>query len=506
VTIIELFPFHRTIDCKLDNLGHRSSYHGFGNHNEKYSITTLKSPPTYADFSDGILTTMFGTNGVRGVINEDLSVELVLNLSRAVGSFLGPGLVGIARDSRMGGEMFTQVVTSGLISTGCSVVNLGLVPIPTLQYMIPRLGCIAGIMVTASHNPPQFNGIKVIGSNGIEISRENETQIELIYHSNKFKIADWTKLGQVTNYDSAIDVYLEGIKSHLDVDKIKNKKLKVIVDCANSVGSLVTPRLLRELGCTVVSLNSQLDGSFPGRNPEPIPENIKDLALTVRVTGADLGIAHDGDADRATFVDDTGRVLWGDQSFALIASRVLAKKHGSTLVTPVSSGRLIEDVARKAGAKIEWTTVGSVDVSHRLEETGAELGGEENGGVFYPAHQSVRDGAMTAAQIVELITLEGKSLSQLVSELPTYFNTKVKVQVPQEKKEALLESLLELSKDMNRITLDGVKIIHDDGWFLIRPSGTEPIYRCFAEGKTQETADRLSDKGVKLIERAKKLV
>ena len=449
---------------------------------------------------------MFGTNGVRGIINKDFTVELVLRLSRAAGSLLGPGLVGIAKDSRMGGEMFSQLVTSGLTSTGCSVVNLGFAPTPTLQFMIPRLGCIAGIMVTASHNPPQFNGIKVLSSNGIEISRESEKQIEVIYNSNKFKIADWNKIGQVTQYDSSIDVYLKGIKSHIDVEKIKNRKLKVIVDCANSVGSLVTPRLMRELGCTVISLNSQLDGTFPGRNPEPIPENIRDLSLMVKATGADLGIAHDGDADRATFVDETGRVLWGDQSFALIAARVLAKKRGSTLVTPVSSGYLIEDVARKAGAKIEWTSVGSVDVSHRLEEIGAELGGEENGGVFYPPHQSVRDGAMTAAQIVELISLEGKSLYQLVSELPRYFNTKVKIQVPQEKKETILGALLELSKDMNRITLDGVKILHDDGWILIRPSGTEPIYRCFAEGKTQEAADRFSAEGVKLIERAEKLV
>jgi phosphomannomutase/phosphoglucomutase len=449
---------------------------------------------------------MFGTNGVRGIINKELTVELVLNLSRAVGTYFESGLIGIARDSRKGGEMFTQLVTSGLISTGCSVVNLGYAPTPTLQFMIPRLGCIAGIMVTASHNPPQFNGIKVIGSNGIETSRESEKEIEIIYRSNKFKVADWDKIGQVTHYDSSIDVYLEAIKSHVDVEKIQSRKLKVVVDSANSVGGLATPRLMRELGCKVISLNSQLDGSFPGRNPEPIPENIKDLALAVKAIGADLGIAHDGDADRATFVDETGRVLWGDQSFALIASRVLAKKHGSTLVTPVSSGRLIEDVARRAGAKIDWTTVGSVDVSHRLEETGAELGGEENGGVFYPAHQPVRDGAMTAAQIVEIIALEGKSLSELVSELPTYFNTKVKVQVSQEKKEPLAAALLELSKGMNRITIDGVKIIHDDGWFLIRPSGTEPIYRCFAEGKTQETADRLSDEGVKLIERAKTLV
>jgi phosphomannomutase/phosphoglucomutase len=477
-----------------------------GNNTEKSSKITLKIKQSPNSYSDLILTSMFGTNGVRGIINNDLTVELVLNLSRAIGTVLGPGKVAIARDSRMGGEMFTHALLSGLTSTGCSVVDLGPVPTPTLQYMVPRLGCIAGVMVTASHNPPHFNGIKVIGSNGIETPREIENQIENVYNSHEFKTADWNKIGDVTHYASAVDMYVEGIKSHIDVDKISEKKLKVVVDCANSVGGVVTPRLLREIGCIVVSLNSQLDGSFPGRNPEPIPENLKDLSAAVPAMGADLGIAHDGDADRATFVDETGRVLWGDQSFALIASRVLAKKPGSTLITPVSSGRLIEDVARKAGAKIDWTEVGSVVVSHRIEEIGAELGGEENGGVFYPDHQPVRDGAMTASQIVEMMALEDKTLSQLVSELPTYFNTKVKVLVPQEKKEPLFKALLDLSKDMNRITIDGVKIIQDDGWILIRPSGTEPIYRCFAEGKTQETADRLSKEGVELIERAKTLV
>ena len=450
------------------------------------------------------MTKLFGTNGVRGIINEDLTVELALNLARATGTLLGPGKVALARDSRMGGEMFTEALISGLISTGCSVVDIGPTPTPTLQYMIPRLGCIAGVMVTASHNPPHFNGIKVIGANGIEASRETESQIETVYNSNKFKAAEWDKIGEATRYDSAIDVYIKGIKSLVNIDTIKKKNLRVVIDGANSVGSLVTPRLLRELGCSVVSLNAQLDGTFPGRNPEPIPENLKDLSKAVVAMGADLGIAHDGDADRATFVDETGRVLWGDQSFAIIASRVLAKKKGSTLVTPVSSGRLIEDVAKKAGAKLDWTKVGSVVVSHRIEEIHAELGGEENGGVFYPAHQPVRDGAMTASQIIEIIALENKTLSQLVSELPTYFNTKVKVEVAPEKKEPLLEVLLDLTKDMNRITLDGVKLVRDEGWILIRPSGTEPLYRCFAEGKTQETADRLCKEGVELIKRAEK--
>jgi phosphomannomutase/phosphoglucomutase len=242
-----------------------------------------------------------------------------------------------------------------------------------------------------------------------------------------------------------------------------------------------------------------MDGAFPGRNPEPLPSNITDLAKTVKSVGADLGIAHDGDADRATFVDETGSILWGDQSFALIASRVLPRKKNSILVTPVSSGQLIVDIAEKAGATIDWTVVGSVIVSHRVNEIGADLGGEENGGVFYPEHQPVRDGAMTAAQIVEIMSLEKKSLSSLIAELPVYYNKKTKIPVPKEVKHLIVEKILELTVGQNRITLDGVKLLFDEGWILLRPSGTEPLFRCFAEGATQKIADTLSSRGEQLI-------
>ncbi len=445
---------------------------------------------------------MFGTNGVRGTINEELTVNMVLNLGRAIGSVLGTGRIALARDSRMGGVMFSRVMAGGLLSTGCSIIDLGLVPTPTLQFMVPRLNCVAGVMVTASHNPPEFNGIKVMGSNGIEVSRETEGQIEDKYHSGEFTVASWKNIGQIDYDDSSLGQYLAGIKSHLDVEAIRDRALTVVVDCANSVGAQATPRLLRELGCKVVSLNSQLDGTFPGRNPEPIPDNIVELGRMVKSTGADIGIAHDGDADRATFVDETGTVLWGDQSLALIMSRVLSQKPGSTMVTPVSSGKLIEDVAKQTGAKIDWTVVGSVVVSHRLAEIKGDLGGEENGGVFYPPHQSVRDGAMTAAQIVEIVATEGKTLSQLVRELPRYFSTKVKVPIPPDKKEAILKHLLDATDGMSRITMDGVKILYDDGWILIRASGTEPLYRSFAEGKTQASADKLCKIGVDMLNKA----
>jgi phosphomannomutase/phosphoglucomutase len=222
----------------------------------------------------------------------------------------------------------------------------------------------------------------------------------------------------------------------------------------------------------------------------------------VKSIGADLGIAHDGDADRATFVDETGNVVSGDQSLAIITKRVLQRRKDSTLVTPVSSGKLIEDIVEKAGGKIDWTVVGSVDVSHRVEAINADLGGEENGGVFYPPHQSVRDGPMTSALIVEIMCVEKKKLSELVSELPVYYTEKQKLKIPVEEMTSLMEKLLVLTKDQNRITIDGIKLIHDEGWILIRPSGTEPLYRIFAEGKTREVASRLCKIGIDLVKEA----
>jgi len=288
----------------------------------------------------------------------------------------------------------------------------------------------------------------------------------------------------------------------VDIKTIRERNLVIVIDSANSVGALVTPTLMRDLGCKVVSLNSQLDGSFPGRSPEPSPENVVELCKTVKSIGADLGIAHDGDADRATFVDETGNVVSGDQSLAIITKRVLQRRKGSTLVTPVSSGKLIEDIVEKAGGKIDWTVVGSVDVSHRVEAINADMGGEENGGVFYPPHQSVRDGPMTSALIVEIMCVEKKKLSELVSELPVYYTEKQKLKIPVEEMISLMEKLLILTKNRNRITIDGIKLIHDEGWILIRPSGTEPLYRIFAEGKTREIASRLCKTGIDLVKEA----
>jgi phosphomannomutase/phosphoglucomutase len=250
--------------------------------------------------------------------------------------------------------------------------------------------------------------------------------------------------------------------------------------------------LLRELGCRVTTINGNIDGTFPGRLPEPRPENLEDLALTVKAIGADLGIAYDGDADRSVFVDEHGEIHWGDKTFALVEKQFLTENPNEKIVTPVSSSTLIKDIADKYHGEIVWTKVGSVTVSQTMKKIKAKLGGEENGGIFYGPHQSVRDGAMATALILDTMAKTGEKLSKLLGELPKYFIEKGKIDCKEEIKQKVLEKLVVLTRDLNTSTIDGVKMwFEDKSAILIRPSGTEPIYRLYAEAKTREKAVQL---------------
>src|SRR2546428_8084488 len=264
---------------------------------------------------------------------------------------------------------------------------------------------------------------------------------------------------------------------------------------------VVTPCLLRSLGCRVISLNGQPDGAFPGRMPEPIPDHLGDLMRVVSEVHADLGIAHDGDADRAIFVDDKGSFVYGDKSLALLAKAAIQGR-GGTVVTPVSTSSLIDDVVRAAGGRVVRTRVGSPIVARTMFETGAAFGGEENGGVIFRDHQFCRDGAMSAAKMLGLLAHEGKRLSSLTAALPQYHLKKTNVPVPVERRDAVLSSLVELTKGRKVDTTDGVKIVEPDAAVLVRPSGTEPIFRVYPEGRTPERPDALAAEGVDLIKKA----
>ena len=448
------------------------------------------------------MTRLFGTNGIRGVVGEGMDSDLAVKVGRAIGTFFGPGSVALARDPRLSGPMLARAAAAGLMSAGCDVVDLGMVPTPCAQYFVAKSGRVKGaVVVTASHNPREFNGLKAIDARGMEMRREDEESIEAIFFEGRFHAAAWSDVGSPHLEDIAIAQYMDGIRAKVDAEAIRKRNPLVVVDPGNGAGCVVTPYLLRSLGCRVLTLNAQPDGAFPGRLPEPTPDHLGDLMHLVSDVHADLGVAHDGDADRATFVDETGAFVVGDKALALLARSVL-KGRGGTVVTPISTSSVVEEVVRAAGGKMVRTRVGSPIVARTMFESGAVFGGEENGGVIFPDHQFCRDGAMTAAKMVELLAHEGKPLSALVAALPQYHIKKTNVEVPAERREAVLRSLEDLAKGRKVDTTDGIKILEKDGAFLVRPSGTEPIFRVYAEARTAARADALAEEGVALIKKA----
>jgi phosphomannomutase / phosphoglucomutase len=435
---------------------------------------------------------LFGTNGIRGIVNKDLTPESVIKIGSAIGTFFKKKNLLIGHDARTSGSMFSKAVIAGLTATGCNVFFAGMTSTPALQFAVKNHCLAGGIMITASHNPPEYNGIKVIWNDGIEISHEQEIEIEKIYFADKKVFAEWNKLGTKQEISVVNDEYVEAIKKHVNTIEIAAKNYHVVVDAANSVASLSTPRLLRELGCKVTTINANIDGTFPGRMPEPRPENLTEIAAVVKALDADLGVAFDGDADRSIFIGENGEIYWGDKTFALIEKHFLIENPNAKIVTPVSSSTLVKDIAEVYAGEIVWTKVGSVTVSQTMKEVKARLGGEENGGVFYGPHQSVRDGAMTTALILGIMAKTGEKISSLIAEQPQYFLEKGKVECPENKKEKVLKRLLEQVKDLNTSTIDGVKIwFEDKSAILVRPSGTEPTYRLYAEAQDHEKALKL---------------
>jgi phosphomannomutase/phosphoglucomutase len=444
---------------------------------------------------------LFGTNGVRGIVNVDLTLDMVLGLSQSIGTFFKGGRILVGRDGRLSGRMLVEAVAAGLTSTGCEVCDIGMAPTPCIQRLIPYWGFDGAVIVTASHNPPEYNGLKVVAKDGVEVPRSDEELIESIYRGRGWVRADWRHVGKVIHRDDGIDAYIRDVRRHFDSDLVKQADLAVLVDPGNGVGTLTAPYVLRDLGCTVHTVNSNIDGSFPSRLPEPTPESLKDLAKVVRDLNVDFAVALDGDADRAIFVDERGEVHWGDRTFALIAKSFLSENRGETIVTPVSSSQVIQDVAEQYGGFVVWTRVGSVDVSRKMLEIGARLGGEENGGIFYAPHVPVRDGTVAAAFIASILAKTGEKLSSLIGRLPLYYNAKEKVHCTNERKEQVLKEVRERAEGVRIETIDGVKIWQDDrSWILIRPSGTEPVFRLFAEARSPDRAGQLVSTYRRIVE------
>ena len=443
----------------------------------------------------------FGTNGIRGIFSEDFTLEFVHDMTLAIGTYFEKGPILIGYDGRESSPIICKIISSTLNSIGIDCNVAGIVPTPCLEFAVKTLGYSGGIMITASHNPPQYNGIKPAGKDGVEISREDELVIEDIYFKKSW-ITNPEKWGVTGEETRAIDTYLKGIISQIDSKLIESKSFKVVLDLGNGAQAVTAPDFCKMINCEAILVNETIDGMFPGRGSEPTPQNLSILSKTVLENKANLGIAFDGDGDRSIFCDNLGNILTGDKSALVLIQHILNKNPNSIVVTCLNSGLNTEVLAEKYNSKVIRTKVGSVEVSRKMLSTDALIGFEENGGFMFGTHNQVRDGCMSLALMLDLLANIDNSLSDEISKLPSSFTTKDKMKCSSDDVDKIISSLKEEFPESD--ISDGIKIIIDSkNWVMIRPSGTEPIIRIYAESENQEKLDALM---IEFLQKAKSII
>jgi phosphomannomutase / phosphoglucomutase len=446
---------------------------------------------------------LFGTNGVRGIFGIDLTPEMIIRLSKSLAHYFPQGSLAVGFDGRNSSPIISKIVCSALNSEGRNIQVVGLVPTPCLQYAIKYTDLSGGLMITASHNPPEYNGIKPVASDGVEISREDELKVQEIFYSNEHLPSAYS--GSEFVEENTVESYMDRILSLINVEKIRQREFKVVVDGGNGVQGPVASVLAKRLGCKVLTLNCNIDGDFPGRGPEPTVDNLKALSHAVTGAGADLGVAYDGDGDRSIYCDEKGQVYSGDRTGALLTKFLLATKQLKTdIVCPINTTVAVPLVASKAGAKVVFTKVGSVEVSREMVKRKSIIGMEENGGFMYGPLNEVRDGAMTTALVLEMLATYAKdSLSKLMHTLPRTFQFKSKYPCPTKANALEVINKIQGHGSPKQIeAMDGVKVwIDDETWILVRPSGTEPIIRLYAESTDRNLLNSKVDEYANLIKK-----
>jgi phosphoglucosamine mutase len=432
---------------------------------------------------------LFGTSGIRGPIGKVVTANLALKMGRAISTLLGPGhSVVVGYDTRTSSQMLERAITAGILEGGCDVLSLGMAPTPLVGYATMKLAD-AGVMITASHNPPQDNGIKVWTAKGMAFPPSQEIELEKIISGENFSIASWRNIGQVKDIKNISQEY---IKDLLDYIHIK-PGLKVVVDSASGAASYLSPLILRKAGCQVITLNSQPDGFFPGRMAEPSEANLQELMRMVKATKADLGIAHDGDADRMIAVDEQGNMADFDKLVSLMAREI-----GGKVVTTVDASNSM-DMCLEGKGEVIRTKVGDVHVAEAIEENNASFGGEPSGTWIHPDFCMCPDGILSGLRITALVSEKGP-LSELLNGVPSFPTLREKINCEESQKKIIMEKteaeFHKLFEDVAEVNLiDGVRLSLENGsWVLIRPSGTESYVRITLGGKTDVEAQNLMDK------------
>ncbi len=440
---------------------------------------------------------VFGSSGTRGVANEEITPGFVRRVAATAGTVWGADRVAVARDTRSTGRMLENAAVSGLMSVGCDVDRLGMLPTPGLQAYARRES-VPAVMLTASHNPPEYNGIKLVGADGVELPIGELEAIEDAFLADEAAPAGWSDTGRERTIEDAPERYIEDILEAADRERIAGADLTVAIDPGHGAASTTSPQLFRQLGCEVVTVNAQPDGRFPGRDPEPVEHNLADLGRLVRASDADAGIAHDGDGDRAIFFDETGSYIEGDATLAALAAAELDA--GDTAVAAVNVSQRLVDVCEEGGANLELTPIGSTHITSRIRKLRAggasvPIAGEGNGGVYFPGYSLARDGAYIGARFLEL--LADRPASEIVAPFDSYHNVRLKLAYETAaERTAMLEAVREVAADAEaeQTTTDGVRLDYGDSWVLARPSGTEPVVRIYAEARENPRAEELASR------------
>lgn len=436
---------------------------------------------------------MVSVSGVRGLVGDGLDPEIIVRYASAYADFCGKGQIVIGRDARITGEMVKALVTGTLTAKGNDVIDIGIVPTPTVQYAVKTSKAAGGIAITASHNPNEWNALKLLNSTGQFMSPEEHAIMKNSLNAPQ-KYALWNEIGKISFNTEALEKHKHDVLNLKYIDKkaIRKRKFRVLVDCVNGAGVYVIPDLLKEFGCDVIEINCEKTGIFP-RLPEPLPENLTDTIKAVKDNKVDMGLVVDPDVDRLVLIDENGEPFGEENTIAQAVKFVLSKQKGNVAIN-LSTTKAVEDIAESFGCKTYRAPVGEAYVVKKMKEVEAVIGGEGSGGVIFPALHYGRDALVGAALTLQHMLEFGGTLSNLKKIIPQYYNSKKKIELKNKSGDEILNALKDMYKNENISTEDGLRIVFKNYWAHFRKSNTEPLIRIIVEARTIEEAERLCSK------------
>lgn len=431
-----------------------------------------------------------GISGIRGIVGSSLTNVVALEFGCAFGTFVNCGKVAVSRDTRTSGDMLKTAVISGLLSCGCKVIDLGVIPTPTALFYVRNHKVDGGVVVTASHNPGEWNGLKFIEKDGTFLSELRLEKFFDIYYKKEFRSVPWDVIKSIDNDSGAVEDHIDAVLKNLDIKAIRKKHFKVGTDFINGTGCVITPKFLSELGCKVFAINDEPTGLFK-HEPEPLPKNLRQLCRLMKQKRLDIGFAQDPDADRLAVVSEKGAPIGEELTLGLSVKFILSYRKRGPVVTNLSASKIMDHIADEFKIRLIRTKVGEANVVSQMKQKDAIIGGEGNGGVIFPKINYGRDSIVAMGLILEYLAKSNKRISQLVDELPRYEMIKGKFDCPFSKTFEVLNAIKDFYKNENIDTADGLKIIWPDKWIHIRSSNTEPIIRVIVEGRTKKEANDL---------------